>query len=49
MGETAYCCRCKSKQTIKDPKNGTTSNGRACCKGVCAKCGTKMMKFIKKV
>ncbi len=48
MGDTCYCVKCKSKQTMKDAKNGTTSNGRSCCKGTCAKCGTKMMKFIKK-
>ena len=48
MGETAYCCKCKSKQTMKDAKASTTSNGRSCMKGVCAKCGTKMMRFVKK-
>lgn len=42
-----YCVRCKKKDSAM--KNATvvkTANGRNAAKGVCAKCGTKMMKFL---
>jgi hypothetical protein len=48
MMATGYCVKCKQKgQTIKDPKEVTTKNGRKMLKGTCAKCGCNMCAFIK--
>ena len=44
----SFCVRCKSKQTMEDAKNSKTKNGRDCVSGKCAKCGTKMIRFVKK-
>ena len=44
----SYCVKCRSKQEMKDAKNTNTKNGREAVCGTCAKCGTKMMKFVKK-
>lgn len=42
----AYCVKCKSKSEMKNPKEKKTSNGRVMMTGTCAKCGTKMCKFM---
>jgi len=47
----AYCVKCKSKRTIKDPFETTLKNGRSAIKGKCVKCGSKvcrMGKILKK-
>ena len=46
-GEMGYCVKCKEKRTMKNTKKVQTKNGRNALSGVCAKCGTKMMKFVK--
>ena len=45
--ETAYCVKCRKKQTMKNPKQITTKNGKKALQGICYVCGTKMIKFIK--
>lgn len=45
---TAYCVKCRKKQSLIEGKEVTTSNGRKALQGKCSVCGTKMMKFIKK-
>lgn len=42
----AYCVKCKKMNTIKNCVNASASNGRKMIKGTCAKCGTKMNKFV---
>lgn len=41
-----FCVRCKSKQTISQPKEKTTSNGRKMITGACLKCATKINVFV---
>ena len=43
-----YCVKCRSKQEMEDVKNCKTKNGRDAVRGKCGKCGTKIMKFVKK-
>lgn len=45
--EMGYCVKCKDKRIMKDTKKVQTKNGRNALSGLCAKCGTKMMKFVK--
>ena len=45
--EMGYCVKCKEKRIMKDTKKVQTKNGRNALSGVCEKCGTKMMKFVK--
>ena len=42
----AYCLKCRKTCEMKSGKNTTLKNGRSAVKGVCVKCGTKMMKFV---
>ena len=42
----AYCVKCKKMNTITNCVNAVSSNGRNMVKGTCAKCGTKMNKFV---
>ena len=44
---TGYCMKCKEKKEIKDPVEDTMKNGRACVKGKCVNCDTKMFKIGK--
>lgn len=51
-GEEAYCVKCKAKREMKDPhneviKNKNGKNPRNVLKGICNKCDTKMVKFVK--
>lgn len=41
-----YCVKCKAQSTMKNPKESVASNGRKMMQGECAKCGTKMTKFV---
>lgn len=41
-----YCFRCKKEQTMEKTSEGKLSNGRKILKGVCAKCGCKISKFL---
>lgn len=41
-----YCVICKCKQTIKEPKEKTTSNGRKMMTGICPVCKTKINVFV---
>lgn len=41
-----YCVKCKKMMEMKDGKKKKTKNGRYMMQGMCAKCGTKMSKFI---
>ena len=45
--ETAYCVKCRQKRNMKNTKIITTKNNRKALQGICATCGTKMMKFIR--
>lgn len=42
----AYCVRCKSKQTMSQPQEKTTANGRRMMSGNCPKCNCKMNVFL---
>ncbi len=42
----AYCVKCRKMNTITNCVNAVSSNGRNMVKGTCAKCGTKMNKFV---
>ncbi len=42
----AYCVKEKAKKPMKDAHEVTLRNGKKALQGVCASCGTKMMKFI---
>jgi len=44
----AYCVKCKEKHEIANPQEVVLKNGRPAIKGTCSKCGTKVMRFIKK-
>lgn len=48
MAETGYCVKCKSKQEMTQTKLEKTKRGGDMLKGICKKCGTKMVKFVKK-
>lgn len=41
-----YCVREKAQKPMKDPQEVTLKNGKHAIRGVCASCGTKMMKFV---
>lgn len=43
---TAYCVKCKCKQTMLDPKAAKAKNGRNMKQGQCGKCGTKLTVFV---
>lgn len=42
----AYCVKEKAQKPMKDPKEVTLKNGKHAIQGICASCGTKMMKFV---
>ena len=35
----AYCVRCRSQQTLNNPREETTKNGKPIIKGECGECG----------
>jgi len=41
-----YCVKEKAQKPMKDAHEVTLKNGKRALQGVCASCGTKMMKFI---
>ncbi len=41
-----YCVKEKAQKPMQDAKEVTLKNGKRALQGVCASCGTKMMKFI---
>ncbi len=43
----AYCFKCKQMRDIKNPVNVVLKNGRPAVKGVCAVCGTKVVRMGK--
>ncbi len=43
---TAYCVKEKAQKPMKDAHEVTLKNGKHAMQGICASCGTKMMKFI---
>lgn len=43
-----YCIKCKSKQAMINGVLGIASNGANIEKGICATCGTKIMRFLSK-
>ncbi len=42
----AFCVKEKAQKPMKDAHEVTLKNGKHAMQGVCASCGTKMMKFI---
>ena len=44
----AYCFKCRTQQEMKDAKPVTFKNGRPAMQGVCAKCGGKVFRIVKK-
>ncbi len=46
MAEDAYCTKCRAKREIQEPKAVTLANGRHALQGVCAVCGTKLLRFV---
>lgn len=43
---TAYCVKEKAQKPMKDAHEVILKNGKHAMQGICASCGTKMMKFI---
>lgn len=43
----AWCCKCKSKQEMKDVTIGKTAKNVPMVKGLCSVCGCKMCKIGK--
>jgi hypothetical protein len=41
-----YCVKEKMQKPMKNAQEVTLKNGKHAMQGVCASCGTKMMKFI---
>ena len=41
-----YCVKEKAHKPMKDPQPVILKNGKHAIRGVCASCGTKMMKFV---
>jgi hypothetical protein len=41
-----YCVKEKAQKPMQDAHEVTLKNGKRALQGVCASCGTKMMKFI---
>jgi hypothetical protein len=41
-----YCLKCKKMRVVKDPRQSTLKNKRSVIKGVCPKCGSKIMAFM---
>ena len=41
----AYCVKCKSKVSIKDPRSIVMKNGRNAISGICPSCGTKVFRI----
>lgn len=46
MATEAYCTKCRTKREINDAKEVTLANGRHALQGVCAVCGTKLLRFV---
>ncbi len=42
----AYCVKEKAQRPMRDAQEVTLKNGKHAMQGLCASCGTKMMKFI---
>lgn len=42
-----YCLKCRKKQEMREAKAVTLKNGSAAQQGVCAVCGSKVMKMGK--
>ena len=42
-----YCCHCKVKREIKNPKRGISKSQRHMVRGACSVCGCKMCSFVK--
>ena len=43
----AYCFKCRTKRTAKNPKPVTLKNGRPAQQGICPVCGTKLFRIGK--
>lgn len=43
----AYCFKCRSKKTIKNPVQVRLKNGRPATQGTCPVCGTKVFRIGK--
>lgn len=41
-----YCLKCKKMRVVKDPRQSTLKNKRSVIKGVCPKCGSKIIAFM---
>ena len=41
----AYCMKCKTTRTMRNPTQVTMKNGRPATQGTCPVCGTKMFKI----
>ncbi len=42
-----YCMKCRKKREMKDPRSVILKNKRRATRGVCAVCGTKMVRMGK--
>ena len=43
----AYCVKCRTKRSMKNPKDIKMKNGRPATSGVCPVCGTKIFRIGK--
>lgn len=41
----AYCMKCKEKQRMQNPVQGTTKNGKPITKGTCPVCGSTICRI----
>jgi hypothetical protein len=46
--EKIFCLKCKSKQSVRDITEKSTSNNRKYVQGLCTVCNTKCNKFLPK-
>ena len=46
IADTAYCLKCRSKETIKGAHTTTLKNGRHAVAGTCSTCGGKVSRIV---
>lgn len=47
MTVEAYCMKCRKKQSVKDPVQSLTKNGKPLVKGTCPSCGSTICRIGK--
>jgi len=47
IAHDAYCVKCKTKRTIKNPEESIMKNGRPAIRGFCPVCNSKVFRIVK--